>query len=69
MPVTLVYPQQGYVKLTCDGASNNLGMTGIGGIIRGDQFGFYTCYAKHVFKNDNNVAEVWAIRNDIYVVV
>ncbi|XP_026398180.1 uncharacterized protein LOC113293952 [Papaver somniferum] len=63
--VGFYYPQQGYVKLNCDGASNNLGMAGIRGIIRGDQVEFYACYAKHVFKNDNNVAEVWVIRNGI----
>ncbi|XP_026451467.1 uncharacterized protein LOC113351746 [Papaver somniferum] len=63
VPVPWVHPQHGFVKLNWDGASNNLGMAGIGGVLCGDHGGFYACYAKHVFKNDNNVAEVWDIRN------
>lgn len=65
VPVPWIYPKQDHAKLNSDGASNQQALVGIGGVLRGDQGGFLACYAKHIFKNDNNVAEVWAIRNGL----
>lgn len=42
--------------------SKNLNMAGIGGISRKEGGDFVACYSKHIFKNTNNVAKVWAIR-------
>lgn len=55
-------PLSGYFKLNCDGASNHAKDAGIGGVIREDSGASKAYFAKHIFKNTNNIAELWAIR-------
>lgn len=59
------FPRHGFSKIKCDGASNNVKDAEIGGIIRVDNGGFQACLARHIYKNDNNVAEVWEIREGL----
>ncbi|XP_026449746.1 uncharacterized protein LOC113349916 isoform X2 [Papaver somniferum] len=52
--------------------SANLGRSftkGIRGVIRDESGSFVVCYGKHIFKNNNNVAEVWAIRDGLRLAV
>ncbi|XP_026449747.1 uncharacterized protein LOC113349916 isoform X3 [Papaver somniferum] len=44
-------------------------MKGIRGVIRDESGSFVVCYGKHIFKNNNNVAEVWAIRDGLRLAV
>lgn len=63
--VPWVHPRDGYFKINCDGASNEHHFAGIGGVIRGDNGVFQACYVKHIYRNNSNVAEIWAIRNGL----
>ncbi|XP_026453587.1 uncharacterized protein LOC113354476 [Papaver somniferum] len=37
----------------------------IGGVVRDDAGSFVACYAKYIFQNESNVAEVWATRDGL----
>ncbi|XP_026419571.1 uncharacterized protein LOC113315517 [Papaver somniferum] len=56
-------PINDFVKLNVDGSSNDAGNAGIGGILRGDDGHFLAAFAKLIYRNSNNVAELWAIRD------
>ncbi|XP_026459910.1 uncharacterized protein LOC113360635 [Papaver somniferum] len=59
------YPTNGFYKLNTDRASNDYAFAGIGGIIRDSDRDFVACFGKHIYKNNHNVAEVWAIRDGL----
>ncbi|XP_026439307.1 uncharacterized protein LOC113337995 [Papaver somniferum] len=63
------YPQNGFFKINIDGFSNDDGFAGIDGVIRDESGAFVACYWKHIFKNNNNVAEVLAIRDGLRLAV
>lgn len=56
-------PKTCYFKLNTDGASSDSRFAGIGGCVRDDAGVFVAGFAKHVYQNGSNVAEVWAARD------
>ncbi|XP_026417463.1 uncharacterized protein LOC113312946 [Papaver somniferum] len=58
-------PNAGYYNINTNGSTIDCGDAGIGGIIRDGAGGFVACFCKHICKNNNNVAEVWAIRDGL----
>ncbi|XP_026430359.1 uncharacterized protein LOC113326888 [Papaver somniferum] len=56
--ITWQSASNGVFKLNTDGSSNGCGFARIGGIIRDEDGAFVACFGKHIFKNNNNVAEV-----------
>ncbi|XP_026409936.1 uncharacterized protein LOC113305037 [Papaver somniferum] len=47
------------------GARNDAGYAGIGGVLRGADGCFRAAFAHYIHKNSNNVAELWAIRDEM----
>ncbi|XP_026429515.1 uncharacterized protein LOC113325863 [Papaver somniferum] len=58
-------PNTGFYKINTDGSTNDCGDAGIGGVIRDGAGDFVVCFCKHIHKNNNNVAKVWAIRDGL----
>ncbi|KAI3857682.1 hypothetical protein MKW98_028946, partial [Papaver atlanticum] len=58
-------PPPNYVNLNTDGATNHLGFAGVGGVLRDDLGKFIAAYAQHIFRNNNNMAELRAIKEGL----
>ncbi|XP_026416325.1 uncharacterized protein LOC113311739 [Papaver somniferum] len=62
-------PDNCFVKLNVDGASGDAGKAGVGGVLRAADGQFLAAFAKHIYDKSNNVAELWAIRDGMKLVV
>lgn len=59
------FPKPGYYKLNTDGASSKSSFAGIGGVVRDDAGSFVAGFAKFIYQNVSNLAEVWAAREGL----
>ncbi|XP_026433793.1 uncharacterized protein LOC113331283 [Papaver somniferum] len=58
-------PPLGYMKFNTDGASNDVGFAGAGGIIRDKGDKFKGAYVIYLYRNSNNMAKLLAIRDGL----
>ncbi|XP_026416488.1 uncharacterized protein LOC113311918 [Papaver somniferum] len=58
-----------YIKLNSDGVASSLAGAGVGGVMRDSEGQFLACFANHIYRNGNIVAEIQAIRQGLLLAI